>query len=507
MLDGKPFAIQGNLYDALYDLRPTGNMLRMLWADAICIDQRNLEERKRQVGLMDYIYSRASIVLIWLGCGTAEVEKTFADNWKSPISSFKDDWVWTKEEKYCEWVCTRSYWTRLWVIQEIGLSKNLEVCIGRSSRPWDDFLRCLKHHRRRGDFDYEYGLINNLDKKRKGRHGSENRLEKLLEDFQYAGCKDPRDKIYGLLGLAHDCQDGSIEVDYTKPLFALYTDVLTWFCQPRLPPVGCAFRHSATPAYDIAMRIVRFSHLVQSLLGFPLCPEIGTQDRYFAIAAIGGTILHLGPTCEEMISSSTLCKEWKLCFDAHYSSALARQKLREANEAYDSFLLKHSEWISHAVFCIHPQYMYSRATYINALWDDGDAYWSTRKIVGQTHRRRSLDAPTISLSSRMSSRPRMFLGSDLLLGSAPAEAEEGDLICLFWKIGVVALLRREAAHPVYRVIGKLYLSTGYLRGLKPVYGNFNKPIKGSQTMLIEMDIKTLSILTRPPDRPTVTTND
>jgi hypothetical protein len=101
----------------------------------------------------------------------------------------------------------------------------------------------------------------------------------------------------------------------------------------------------------------------------------------------------------------------------------------------------------------------------------------------------------------------MFLGSDLLLGSAPAEAEEEDLICLFWKIGVVALLRREAAHPDYRVIGKLYLSTGYLRDLKPVYRNFNKPIKGSQTMLIEIDIKTLSILTRPPDRPTVTTND
>jgi hypothetical protein len=93
----------------------------------------------------------------------------------------------------------------------------------------------------------------------------------------------------------------------------------------------------------------------------------------------------------------------------------------------------------------------------------------------------------------------MFLGSHLLLGSAPAEAQEGDLICLFWKIGVVALLRREEAYPVYRVIGKLYLSTGYLRNLEPVYRNFNEPIEGSPTMLIEMDIKTLSILTRPPD--------
>jgi hypothetical protein len=31
-----------------------------------------------------------------------------------------------------------------------------------------------------------------------------------------------------LLVLAYDCEDGSIEPDYTKPLFGLYTDVLTW---------------------------------------------------------------------------------------------------------------------------------------------------------------------------------------------------------------------------------------------------------------------------------------
>ena len=278
-----------------------------------------------------------------------------------------------------------------------------------------------------------------------------------MEDFKYTRCKDPRDKIYGLLGLAHDCQDGSIEVDYTKPLFGLYRDVLTWFSQPRRVPIGDAkaFQHSATSAYDRAMRIVGFSHLVQSLLGFPLCPEIITQDRFFAVAAIGGASLHPGPTYEEMISSSTLCKEWKLCFDAHYSSPLARRGLREVNEAYDSFLLKHPEWISHAVFCIHPQDMYTRATYMNGLWDGCYKNWSTKSITSfETERQRSLDVPTISHCPRMSSRPRMFLGSNLLLGSAPAEAQEGDLICLFWEIGVVALLRREDIYPVCRVIGK-----------------------------------------------------
>jgi len=233
-LDGEPFAIQENLYNALDNLRPTGRRPRMLWADAICIDQSNLQERKRQVGLMDYIYTRASTVLIWLGRGTAEVQKAFEDDldrntFKSPSLAKRGEELArrrTRRQKWCQWVCERSYWTRLWVIQEIGLSKNLKVCIGRRSRLWDNFLNCLRY--KNYGQSYEYDLIYKLDKKRKGRHGRDNRLEKLLEDFQYAGCKDRRDKVYGLLGLAYDCQDGSIEPDYTKSLFDLYTDVLTW---------------------------------------------------------------------------------------------------------------------------------------------------------------------------------------------------------------------------------------------------------------------------------------
>lgn len=51
--------------------------------------------------------------------------------------------------------------------------------------------------------------------------GLPTKLETLIEDFQYTMCEEPRDKIYGFLGLAHDCQDGSIQADYLKPLFGL----------------------------------------------------------------------------------------------------------------------------------------------------------------------------------------------------------------------------------------------------------------------------------------------
>lgn len=40
---------------------------RVVWADAICIDQTNKAERARQVTLMSEIYEQAQEVLVWLG--------------------------------------------------------------------------------------------------------------------------------------------------------------------------------------------------------------------------------------------------------------------------------------------------------------------------------------------------------------------------------------------------------------------------------------------------------
>src|ERR1700722_10487863 len=38
-----------------------------LWADAICIDQKNNEEKEGQVRLMSQIYRKASVVVVYLG--------------------------------------------------------------------------------------------------------------------------------------------------------------------------------------------------------------------------------------------------------------------------------------------------------------------------------------------------------------------------------------------------------------------------------------------------------
>jgi hypothetical protein len=58
-------SITSNLWSVLRHVR--SNRPRELWADSICIDQANLEEKSRQVAMMGDIYRLADCVLIFLG--------------------------------------------------------------------------------------------------------------------------------------------------------------------------------------------------------------------------------------------------------------------------------------------------------------------------------------------------------------------------------------------------------------------------------------------------------
>jgi hypothetical protein len=58
--------LTASLYGALKRLRYTDRE-RRLWADQICINQKDKEERSQQVQFMNRIYKNASHVLVWLG--------------------------------------------------------------------------------------------------------------------------------------------------------------------------------------------------------------------------------------------------------------------------------------------------------------------------------------------------------------------------------------------------------------------------------------------------------
>lgn len=77
LVDGLPLSITENLHSALVHLRHPRRR-RVLWVDALCINQDDAGERDEQVKRMGSIYSRARRVVIWLGPETKEVEGAIA---------------------------------------------------------------------------------------------------------------------------------------------------------------------------------------------------------------------------------------------------------------------------------------------------------------------------------------------------------------------------------------------------------------------------------------------
>ena len=131
--------ITRNLATGLRQLR-FANQDRMLWADAICIDQGSdevaLHERAWQVRQMHKFYTHATGVLIWLG--TAEDESRFALDYLSKLGSpVTVDWS-TLETKTPEGKETEAM--KLWRQCPAG-GQIVTSVLALLSRPW--FPSCL----------------------------------------------------------------------------------------------------------------------------------------------------------------------------------------------------------------------------------------------------------------------------------------------------------------------------------------------------------------------------
>jgi hypothetical protein len=70
--------ITKNLSAALHRLRDTA-LPRLMWIDAVCINQDDLQERAGQVQIMATIYSFASRVIVWLGLEADDSTNLFAE--------------------------------------------------------------------------------------------------------------------------------------------------------------------------------------------------------------------------------------------------------------------------------------------------------------------------------------------------------------------------------------------------------------------------------------------
>lgn len=105
MLCDEKYSITSNLYNALVHLRLAADN-RLVWIDALAINQKILLELNTQVQQMRHIYGAAEGVLIWLGSGDRQIEQLFnfindqGEDWRYPYGNFEDELTWVSNQSF-----------------------------------------------------------------------------------------------------------------------------------------------------------------------------------------------------------------------------------------------------------------------------------------------------------------------------------------------------------------------------------------------------------------------
>lgn len=149
-VDGMSIVVQPNLYKLLLRLRRIES--RDYWIDALCINQKDAEERNAQVRMMGRIYESAAKVVIWLGemptllrPGMQRVSMNYRTNTQNAqpgilhsehaVELFKgksllDDFKDLECIMAGAYLLTRRWFRRLWIVQEKCLARQSEFILG-----------------------------------------------------------------------------------------------------------------------------------------------------------------------------------------------------------------------------------------------------------------------------------------------------------------------------------------------------------------------------------------
>ncbi|OAG23540.1 HET-domain-containing protein [Alternaria alternata] len=194
---------------------------RLVWVDAICINQFDLEERGHQVSLMRDIYTSAARVLTYLG-DKHDLLDTVAERSDSDGQRFDPLHVDLKA------IVRMPYFSRIWVVQELLLSKTASLTFDDHTMHWTDFsshVKSLTASREDGFYGNWVGL---LSKRRRIKD-----LMSALQITQDCRCSDPRDRVYGLMGLVDDEDRNNFPIDYELSVQQLYTGLtMYWLTKP-----------------------------------------------------------------------------------------------------------------------------------------------------------------------------------------------------------------------------------------------------------------------------------
>lgn len=252
---------------------------RVLWVDAICVNQQDVNERVPQMQKMAQIYGNAFRVVAWLGppshdsIGALHLIKGFSQeicvDWETmtvkPSSGSRSRWaephynpiydsdMWTPLLN----LLRRPWFNRLWTWQEVLLADTVILLCGFQSLDWEklrDIMFCL--HTKHQAADRSPREIEMAERVRRvhgiwrSRFGNTTFVD-LLDWTGHCSYTDQRDRVYALQNLVSENElIVSMVPNYSQSPRAIFQDVVLLYLRGEqcLKLLSCCGRSSELPS-------------------------------------------------------------------------------------------------------------------------------------------------------------------------------------------------------------------------------------------------------------------
>lgn len=235
LVDGVRVPITTSLADALW--YTSWSTHKLIWADQICINQCDVEERSHQVQQMGKIYASAFMVHVWLGSDSHDSDRAmdaclraYDLSRRRPRETVQ---LSAQERDAIAALVRRPYFERVWIIQELAKADFRKILCGNRSAPWTGLEMALEQmagHLPPASQVLTDALVSFRVRERLGRLAVPRMLlVRALVDSRRSLATEPRDKIYALLGLARDGGEVVPAPHYTCSDEHVYVDVARHF--------------------------------------------------------------------------------------------------------------------------------------------------------------------------------------------------------------------------------------------------------------------------------------
>lgn len=236
ILGGQIKSATKNLGSALHYLR-NDEKERVLWVDAVCINQDDLDERSSQVQLMQRIYSGASQVVVWLG-PLDQSDEPIIKLIRWLVSNLRLHWTAIpdieNELLRLFAVLRDEWWSRIWTVQEAILAKQIVYHRGNihlSSHDLTSMAESFMEHvytkrccqtlkfpkNGAGVAGTIAPMMDNILQLHRFSLGTRNtNFDEVVLLFRHRQATNPLDMVYGLLGISCGIKESSINYNFSK---------------------------------------------------------------------------------------------------------------------------------------------------------------------------------------------------------------------------------------------------------------------------------------------------